>query len=244
MRTFWLGTLLICAVGPTAAAEREQTTERKRDSQILVEPAQLQKKLDHSTLRILDVRSEDEYAKGHIPGALRIDVADWKALALADDGLHDTKGWSGKIGAMGITSKSQVVVYGGRLTDSARIWWLLKYVGVEDVSLLNGTWATWEDSKRPVETTLPKVEATVFQPSFQAGRLEEADSLKNSLKSDKLTVVDTRSNDEFAGGRIPGSAHLEWKELIAEDGRFKTQAELQELFRKRGILADETAVCY
>ncbi|HUS40421.1 MAG TPA: rhodanese-like domain-containing protein, partial [Pirellulales bacterium] len=83
-----------------------------------------------------------------------------------------------------------------------------------------------------------------FKPEFQADRLEEINLLKKSLKSDKLKVVDTRSDSEFADGRIPGAAHLEWKELVAKDGRFKTTTQLQQLFRSRGIMPDETAVCY
>lgn len=239
----WLGTLLTCVM-PIVAAERQKAAEPKRDFQILVEPAQLQKKLNDSDLRILDVRSPKEYSKGHILGAMRVDVGSWKTLATASGGLHDAKGWTGKLGALGITSKSQVVVYGGRLTDSARIWWLLKYLGVENASLLNGSWKSWAKSDRPVETSTRKVAVTEFKPEFQADRLEEIDSLKKSLKSDKLKVVDARSDSEFAGGRIPGSAHLEWKELVAKDGRFKTKTQLQELFRKRGITPFKTAVCY
>ena len=244
MKTLWLGTLLTCVAALTAAAEREKATKPKRDFQMLVEPAQLQKKLNDSDLRILDVRSTAEYSKGHISGAVRVDVGSWKTLATADRGLHDAKGWAEKLASLGITSKSHVVVYGGRLTDAARIWWLLKYVGVENFSLLNGSWESWAKSDGPAENSTPKVAATKFKPEFQADRLEEFDSLKKSLKSDKLQVVDTRSDREFAAGRIPGSAHLEWKELVGKDGRFKTKTQLQQLFRKRGILPDETAVCY
>jgi thiosulfate/3-mercaptopyruvate sulfurtransferase len=211
---------------------------------MLVEPAQLQKKLADPTLRLLDVRVAEDYDKGHIQGAVRVDVGDWKTLATASGGLHDTKAWAKKLGVLGITSKSQVVVYGDRLTNSARIWWLLKYVGVENASLLNGSWEAWKASGRPADRLTRKVAATEFTPKFQADRLEEFDTLKRSLKSDTLQVVDTRSDAEFEGGRIPGAAHLEWKELVAEDGRFKTKSQLQELFRKQGITPAVTAVCY
>ncbi len=239
----WLEILVVCVIATDAVAERT-SAEPKRDSQMLVEPAQLQKKLPDSDLRILDVRSMEEYSKGHIPGAVRVDVGEWKTLAIADGGLHDVKGWAEKLAPLGITSKSHVVVHGGRLTDAARIWWLLKYVGVENASLLNGSWESWANSDRPVQTSTPKVAATEFKVEFQADRLEEIDSLKKSLKSDKVKIVDARSDREFAGGRIPGSAHLEWKELLAEDGRFKTKKQLQQLLRRQGIMPDETAVCY
>ena len=237
-------TLLLLTVGSVAAADTRGATANKRDASILVEPDQLQKQLNDPNLRILDVRSAAEYRRGHIPGAARVDVGNWKTLATSDRGLHDARGWAAKLGRLGITSKTHVVVYGGRLTDTARIWWLLKYLGVKNASLLNGSWQSWAKSNRPAETRTSKIAATEFKPDFQADRLVEIDSLKKSLKSATVQVVDTRSDSEFAGGRIPGAAHLEWKELVAKDGRFKTKSQLRELFRKRGIMPDETAVCY
>jgi len=235
--------LVICA-STFAAAEKADKT----DASVLVEPDQLEKKLNDKNLRVFDVRSQDEYAKGHIPGAVRVDVGDWKSLAVADNGLHDVKGWSEKVGSLGITNGSHVVVYGGRPSNSARIWWLLKYVGVKNASILDGGWEWWTKKDRPVESSTPHINATKFKPEFQADRLAEIDSVKKSvkksLKSQKVKVVDTRSDGEFADGRIPDAVHLEWKHLLAEDGRFKTKAELKELFRKHGIQPTETAVCY
>ncbi len=239
----WLSAMLMCA--PTiTAADKGGATANKPEASILVETDQLQKKLNDKNLRVLDVRSQNEYAKGHIPGAPRVDVGDWKNLATADNGLHDAKGWTEKVSPLGLRKGMHVVIYGSRLSDTARIWWLLKYVGVKNASILNGGWEWWTKQDRPIETSTPKITATEFKPDFQADRLEEIDSLKKSLKSATVKVVDTRSIGEFRGGRIPGSAHLEWKELVAEDGRFKTKTQLQQLFRKRGIVSSETAVCY
>jgi thiosulfate/3-mercaptopyruvate sulfurtransferase len=94
------------------------------------------------------------------------------------------------------------------------------------------------------------VEAVKFEPKFQADRLEEIDALKKGVGSGAVTVVDTRSRDEFTGkdirgkrgGHIPGAKHLEWKELLAEDGRFKSPEQLRALFRQRGIVPEQTAV--
>jgi thiosulfate/3-mercaptopyruvate sulfurtransferase len=244
-RCLGLATSLLLLTGiPTTAADQARGEKPKRDYQLLVEPAQLQTKLDNPNVRILDARSSEEYSKGHIPGAVRVDVGDWKTLATADRGLHDSKGWAAKLGALGITPKHHVVVYGGGLSDAARIWWLLKYVGVENASLMNGSWESWAKSNLPSETAAPTIAETEFKPSFQADRIEDIDSLKKSLKSEGLKIVDTRSDREFAGGRIPGSTHLEWTELVAEDGRFKTRKQLRQLFRDRGIMPDDAAVCY
>jgi thiosulfate/3-mercaptopyruvate sulfurtransferase len=217
---------------------------------MLIEPEELQKKLNQPRLRILDTRPLAEYAKGHVPGAVRVDVKAWQDLGKKESGFRDTKAWGEKVGQLGIGHDSLVIVYGSALTDTARIWWTLKYLGHPNVAILDGGWQLWAKEKRPTDTTLPVIEAVKFDPKFQADRLEEIESLKKSLKSGNATVVDARSKDEFTGkevrgkrgGHIPGARHLEWKELLTEDGRFKTQDQLRELFRQRGIHPDQTAV--
>ena len=234
---------LMCAL-TIAAADKGVASEHKPGASILIDPDQLHRKLNDTNLRVLDVRSQNEYAKGHILGAPRVEVGDCKNLATVDSGLRDAKGWMEKVSPLGLKKEMHVVVYGSKLSDTARIWWLLKYVGVKNASILNGGWVWWMKEERPTETSTPNISATEFKPDFQADRLEEIDSLKKLLNSPTVKFVDTRSIGEFSGGRIPGSAHLEWKELVAEDGRFKSKTQLQQLFRKRGIVPSETAVCY
>ena len=242
-RFVWFSVVLMCA-STIIAAVKGDATELKPDDSVLIDVDQLERKLYDKTLRVLDARSQAEYAKGHIPGAVRVDVAEWKNLAAADNGFRDTKGWTKKVSLLGLEKEMHVAIYGSKLSDTARIWWLLKYVGVEDASILNGGWEWWIKKARPIETSAPNVTATEFKPDFQTDRLEEIDSLKKSLNAETIKLVDTRSTGEFNNGRIPGSTHLEWKELVVEDGRFKSKTQLQQLFRDRGIVPSETAVCY
>jgi thiosulfate/3-mercaptopyruvate sulfurtransferase len=201
-------------------------------------------------LRILDTRPQADYGKGHIPGAAWVDVKSWQELGRKEGSLHDARAWGELVGQLGIKRNSSVVVYGVSLPDTARIWWTLKYLGVPTVAILDGGWAAWSQEQRPVDTGTPAVHSVTFEPKFQADRLEELDPLKSAIASGQATVVDARSGDEFVGkevhgkrgGHIPGAKHLEWKELLAADGRLKSPAELRELFRQRGIEPDQTAV--
>jgi thiosulfate/3-mercaptopyruvate sulfurtransferase len=229
------------------ASESSNPPERQT---MLIEPAELQKRLPQPGLRILDTRPQSEYAAGHIPGAAWVDVKSWQELGRKECGLHDAKAWSEQVGQLGISSDSQVVVYGRSMPDTARIWWTLKYLGLAEVAILDGGWQVWAKEKRPTEKLSPTIAVSKFEPRFQADRLEELDGLKKSLQSNSVTVVDARSAEEFSGkevrgprgGHIPGAKLLEWKDLLAEDGRFKSPEVLRELFRQRGISPDQTAV--
>ena len=243
LRCGWLGAMLVFTA-TIATADKIDGDERQSELSILIEPAGLQKALKARSLRIVDTRSLDEYDRGHIPGAVRVDVGEWKDLAIAENGLQDAKGWAEKVGALGISSDARVIVYGSKITNAARIWWLLKYVGVKNASLLNGGWEAWSTNDRPTETSTPQISPTEFKPNSQLDRLAEIDSVKKTLNSEKVKFVDTRSDGEFTCGRIPGSVQLEWKHLLTENGRFKSSKALKEVFRKQGILPTETVVCY
>ena len=247
--------LLLAAPLIGVLALRRATPEEKEKSPtkgMLVQPLDLERTLNGATIRILDTRPKDAYDKGHIPGALRVDVASWQELGKLEGGFRDSKAWGQKVSELGIGADTRVVVYGNSLTDTARIWWTLKYLGLENVTVLDGGWDAWLREKRPAETIVPQVAAAQFVPKFDADRLMEIDPLKGSLRSGKVKVVDARSKDEFTGkelrgkrgGHITGATHLEWKELVAGDGRFKTPDQLRAVFRERGILPTETTVCY
>ncbi len=228
----------------------EKVTAEKEPGAMLIQPEELRKDLKRPGLHLLDVRAQADYARGHLPGAVRVDVKSWQELGKKDGGFHDAEAWGEKVGRLGLDHDSRVVVYGSALTDTARVWWTLKYLGLENVAILDGGWALWSKEQRPTETSEPAVAAVKFRPKFQADRLEEIDALKKGVGSGTVTVVDTRSRDEFTGkevrgkrgGHIPGAKHLEWKELLAEDGRFKSPEQLRALFRQRGIEPGKPAV--
>lgn len=217
---------------------------------MLIQAEQLRPMLTQPAVRLLDTRAADEYAKGHIPGAVRVETKDWQKLAARDGGLTDTAAWANLAGQLGLAPDTHVVVYGANPTDTARIWWTLKYLGHPNVAILDGGWDRWVKLKQPMDTETPAIAATSFEPKFQKDRLAEIDPLKSSVESGDVTVVDARSAKEFTGedargprgGHIPGAKHLEWKDLLAHDGRFKSPDDLRTLFRHRGINPEQTAV--
>lgn len=213
---------------------------------LLVEPSALAKPETLKGFVILDARTKAKYETGHVPDARWVDHAEW-AKSFGDG--QDAAGWSKRIGSLGLTADSRVVVYDdNQAKDAARVWWLLRYWGVKDVRLLNGGWVGWEKGKHPTE----KAEATIKSSEFKAvaapERMATKDQLLKSLSGDKLQIVDARSEGEFCGidamknkraGAIPGAKQLEWIDLIEKDSqRFKSPDELKKLFDAAGIKLD------
>jgi thiosulfate/3-mercaptopyruvate sulfurtransferase len=216
-------------------------------SDLLIEPAALAPPLDAERFVILDSRSREDYQQEHIPEARWVDHGAWSKTF--GDG-EDVEAWSQRIGELGIDTDAAVVVYDDQaMKNAARIWWILRYWGVEDVRLLNGGWKSWKAQELPVSQARgASVEPVAFTAKPQSSRLATKSQILDRLEGQEWQIVDARSEAEYCGtellgnqraGAIPGAKHLEWSELIdPETDRFRPPDELRELFDQANIDLD------
>jgi thiosulfate/3-mercaptopyruvate sulfurtransferase len=246
MTTSFLSGLLLLALGQGDAKTYARPT-------LLMEPTELAKPEIAKTFRILDTRSAKDFVDEHIPLSSRVTAADWSKTFAMGPGR---KFFETELGRHGIDIDVPVVVYGDDLREVARIWWILRYWGVKDVSILNGGWAAWKaggyrvakkDDKEPA--IAPKT--PMLTPAEK--RLATMEQLKDSLKDKRFQIVDARSEGEFCGdvklakrgGAIPGAIHLEWKDVLdPKTQRFKSAGELVQVFKKAGIDLSKPAVAH
>lgn len=219
----------------------------------LVSFAELEGRLGEPGLRVLDARSKADYEKGHVPGAVWVDAKAVEAMAAKPGALNDRTAWESWIAPLGIGPKTEVVVYdANRQLDAARLWWLLSYLGVEKVGLMNGNFPLWAAEKRPVTTDVPTIEPKPFKVAFRAGRHATRDEVLAALASKSATILDARSDGEYVGtekrakrgGHVPTSCHLEWNNLVDKDGRFLDESALREKLAKAGVKADEPVITH
>jgi thiosulfate/3-mercaptopyruvate sulfurtransferase len=235
-------TLLPAADGPSNYARPE----------LLIEPADLAKEAARG-MRILDARGKGKYLDGHVPGAVWID-ATTRARNFGEG--DDQPSWEKSVGALGITVDTPVGIYDdAQSRDAGRMWWILKFWGVKDVRIVNGGWKGYHATSGPLE----KGEVTPAPVAARLAPRRERLATKGSLLEivtagpGGTQIVDTRSSEEFCGtqatakrnGAIPGATHLEWSDTLdPKTGRFKTAAELTQLFRKAGIDPAKPALTY
>jgi thiosulfate/3-mercaptopyruvate sulfurtransferase len=211
-------------------------------AKLLLEANELSNPKIGGTFRLLDTRTKKNYDAGHIPGAQWVDAAEWgKAFAA---GQHPEE-WSKRIGDLGVDRDVAVIVYGDALTpDSGRIWWILRYWGINDVRLLNGGWHAWHKENRTTVKETTPVSARRPKLTPQTDQLATKSQLLEALEKGHLQIVDARSQAEFCGekalakrsGAIPGAVHLEWMDVIDKKSqRFKSAEELAKLFRDKKI---------
>src|SRR6266566_6822014 len=92
-------------------------------------------------LRYLDVRDQAAFEAGHVPGAVRVPLVEWDAVAkAANTGFVKTAYWDDALSALGVDPTVTAVAYdSGGMTNAARVWFILQYYGLKAV-ILNGGW--------------------------------------------------------------------------------------------------------
>jgi thiosulfate/3-mercaptopyruvate sulfurtransferase len=188
----------------------------------------LARHLGDPALRIVDVRwyldparkGRDAYAAGHIPGAIFLDVdADLSAPGGGRGRLVGRHPWpsadqvSRVMGAAGIGPGTHVVAYDDQAgAVAARLWYLLRAHGHDDVAVLDGGIVKWTAERRPVSVETPPVAAARFEARLRPGFvLTKADMLGRDAAR---PVLDARAPDRYRGesepvdpraGHIPGA---------------------------------------
>ena len=192
----------------------------------------------------------EQYSMSHIPGAQHLDLDKDLAGPPGAAGRHplpDREALTTKLRSLGVTDDRQIVVYDeGPGAMAARAWWLLRWLGIEAVAVLDGGWAAWQAAQLPEHTT---------QPAAQPGTLTGGQPLTRWVSVARVAagefdhLLDARSEARFAGreepidhkaGHIPGASCLPFNGNLTADGRFKSPTALAERFAG---LAGEV-VCY
>ena len=217
----------------------------------LVSCEQLAAHLNDPDWRIVDCRhqlsdvgyGQRVYAEGHLPGAFFMHLdRDLSGAMSGCNGRHplpDPQVLAAKFGAVGISSRTQVVAYDdAEGMVSGRLWWMLRWLGHDNVTALDGGFNRWVKEGRPLTRDIPVVLPTVFEVE-QRDWVVTADEVLANIASPELVVVDARGPDRFrgenetidpVGGHIPGARNRFFRDNLDADGRFRPAAELRREF--------------
>lgn len=205
--------------------------------------------------RVLDARGTFAEAP-YLPEAAAVD---WMALrdGLARTGrLAETKRLVAAFEAAGVRRDRPVLVYGAAddgWGEEGRIWWTLRYLGHPDVHVLDGGVKAWVKAGRPTADAPVTPPRGDFAAKVVPRRRAEARELRAAPKRKDVVVLDVRTDEEYAGatpylsargGHVPGARHLEWRDLLAADGRLKPKAALEAIFEAHGVTRDRRVIAY
>jgi thiosulfate/3-mercaptopyruvate sulfurtransferase len=244
------------ASAPAAESAPEAVTEYV-NAEALVDTDWVLEHLDDENVKLIEISTNaDDYAAGHLPGALHIhgveeltnpdDVT--RGQILAQDALSELLSRNG-------VSQDDTLVFHDRSNNlwASRAYWALKYYQHDDVRLYNGGVTRWLADGQELST-----DAVAVEPSeYVAGEADAAlrtttEYVVEKLEDDNALLCDTRSPDEFAGtdvraargGHVPGAINVEWVHAVNADGTFKDAESLYELYTKAGFTPDKEIITY
>ncbi len=194
------------------------------------------------------------YLDGHIPGAVFVDLDAELAGAPGEGGRHplpDPTDLQAVWRAAGIDGSSTVIVYdGGSGLAASRAWWLLRWSGLRNARLLDGGLPAWKSGgtsggTRPM-TSGEEVAGSPGSITVTAGSMPvvDVDEAAQLAASDSGVLLDARAAARFRGeiepldpvaGHIPGAVNLPIADLLAQDGTFRSAADIGAAFRASGV---------
>jgi len=202
----------------------------------------LQDNINNPKVVIIDLRPADEYMKEHIKNAVNIPgqppaqiLFDQKLLMPSLNIMRDT------LSNAGIDKDSLVVVYdSGAFMWAARLYWILDFLGHENVGILKVGYGGWEKGKLPISTTVYKAQRKEFVPRIDNSKIKT--KLDTLLSINKKTIIDGRVKTHYKGekslakryGHIPTALNYACThnyEVTDTGNRMKDFKELKNIYK-------------
>ncbi|MGR3815102.1 MAG: 3-mercaptopyruvate sulfurtransferase [Cognatishimia activa] len=227
------------------------------DPKTIVSTAWLNANLKDPDLRILDAswylptESRDpkaEFDASHIPGARFFDIEDISDhRSNLPHMVPPVEKFLSRIRELGVGDGHQIVVYDGAgLFSAARVWWLFKLMGHDNIAVLDGGLPKWTAEGRPVTNEPPVIRD---RHMFARPRYEMVKDVTEVSRASKLmdyVIIDARAADRFKGeaaeprpgmraGHIPNSRNVPFSTLLNADKTMKDPEVLKEIFEAAGV---------
>ncbi|MEJ6577037.1 MAG: sulfurtransferase [Actinomycetota bacterium] len=220
----------------------------------------VQENLANKNVVIVEVDEDTSlYEKGHIQGAITFHWRDDLQDGLIRDLISKEK-FEALLSKSGISNDSTVILYGGNNNWFATYaFWYFKIYGHQDVRLIDGGRKLWELKGLPLVTEVPTLTASRYVA-------KERDNSIRTFRDQVVAaigiknIVDVRSPQEFSGelaapahlpqeggqikGHIPSAKNIPWSKAANEDGTFKSNDELTEIYKSAGVDFTKETIAY
>ncbi len=234
------------------------------DPKTLVSTEWLAAHLKDPDLRILDGSwylpqqerdARAEYDAGHIPGARFFDIDE------ISDHRSDlphmappVEKFMSRLRAMGVGDGHQVVVYDGAgLMSAARVWWLFRLMGQDNIAVLDGGLPKWQAEGREIEDLPPIIRDRHMTVRVQNHLVRDVTQVSSAAKLADHEIIDARSTARFVGteaepreglrsGHIPGSRNVPFGMLLNKNGTMKSPEDCRAIFEKAGVDLSKPAI--
>jgi len=250
--TKWVMGLILGTLFMLIAATQARATEPLVTAEWVIE------NLGKPGIRFVDLQTPAGYGRAHLPGAVNSPYSQWREKKPGQGSMMRSVAYlESHLGALAIETDTHVVltplaVNASELAVATRVYWTLKVLGHEKVSILDGGLIGLSQRKDAQFTTKPTtVTPTTYKASPDMTMVPDAEAVLADLNKG-IRFIDYRSEGEFFGksgspGTIPGAVHLHYTEFVEEKpgGKFLSADKIKAIYEAKGITPEgpEIAFC-
>ncbi len=210
----------------------------EKNTRTITDADSLRSEIRDNSVRVIDVRREEDYKKNHIPTSVNLPLAN----LLSDDSPERVVKLFNNLG---IDDETSVVVYDDTFGALAsRVAWTLEYVGHKDVSLLEMTFGQWDALGLEVDTKIPEIDSKNHSLKLHPEILSTADYLEEEKKKDNVILLDNRERLNFLEQHIPGAVNIPYRTLGTSEKILRPKEDMKRLLENRGIKSDAEIITY
>lgn len=225
----------------------------------LLNVAELAEIIDAPDVRLLDATwfaswtapaetGAEAFLRQRLPGARFFDIDD-----IADDSTElphmvpSAAKWASRLKSLGVGDGHRIIVYdANRGFASARVWWMMRYFGVQEVAVLDGGLRAWLTAGQPVETGPVRIPSPRhLTPRLQSHLHKDKAQVNLALTLGRVKVIDARPAARFRGevdeprpglarGHMPGAVNLSADQVLDVEGFYLPAERLQQVFAQAG----------
>ncbi len=233
-------TVLFTACGPDYSSAGKQILDAKKALTLI----------SAGNLVVVDARNPDEYDKEHLAGAVCVSRADITVNYPYPSLVADKTQIEAVLGSRGIGNDATVLVYDGNQNmDAARFWWTLAAYGhdPEKVLVVSGGIKALKAAGAavnadPVQPKTAAYQAADLNPAMLATKAEVQAQVDNP--DPKTVIVDTRTDEEFEAGTIPGSRHVNFTRNNVVEGTYRPVSQIRLIYLDQEIDPAKTVILF
>jgi len=252
------GTLFLFLIFLPALLDAKPIPFKNTGHPRLVETGELAGLTDHSSVRIIDMRTSLlDYLKGHIPNAVYLS---FEVLQVPRNGIPaqapDRITIEKTLGEfLNVSNDMWVLLYSEKSNPNATyLAWTLDYLGHKRVVLLNGGWEKWVSEKLLTTQEYPSLSPKKFFGKVLRETLAEKKWVRNRLNTQGVVIVDARPPKQYSGeegeeirrGHIPGARNIFWETTLeGEESRaWRKKEDLEKLFTESGVTREKEVIVH
>lgn len=233
--------VLLSSCGPTYGQSGKQIISAKQALAMLTDDAVV----------LVDTRNTEEYAREHVTGAVCITRDDIMVNTPYPNLVADKVQIEQTLGSRGIDNASRVIMYDANQNmDAARLWWTMVAYGhdAEKVMVVSGGLDALKSAGATFESGMPTIQPVAYtakdlNPAMLATKAEVEAQVNNP--EPKTVIVDTRTDEEFAAGTIPGSIHINFtRNNFFKGGEYRPVSQIRAIYIEKEIDPSKTIILF